>query len=225
MKIVSILLAVFSLLLAGCSSKYSAYPLAIKPEYSEQQKIQAAAHWNAIANNEAGLMLKKLASQSALVYVDGNSGGNSVFANAYAELLTSALVQSGTTVLLNSNRVTHTVYYDIQVVHHHNGRGPLPVKPGFLTALAATVFLIDSTENWSHPSLVAVPLLAASEYALYKSKFDYTPVTEVIITTKLKNGNSLISSNSSIYYFNAKDSGHYKDDSQEEAFKVVGISE
>lgn len=224
MKSCTYLFIAFTLFLTGCQSQYTAYPLAVKPEYGEQQKVQAAAHWKTIAYNEAALMLKKLASQPGSVYIDGSSGGDSAFANAYSELLTSALVQNGTAVQLSSSSATHTLYYDIQAVRHR-GRGLPPIKPGVLTALATAVFLIDSSDNWGDQNLLVVPLVAAAEYLLYKNKFTNTPVTEVIITTKLKRGDSLVSSNSSIYYFNVKDSSHYKDSSQNKTFKVVGVSE
>jgi len=220
MKKISALGIPFLIILAGCASQYSEKPLAIKHQYLEQKKIQAAAHWQAIAQNEAGLIAKKLEHSGTKVYVKRGGVGETAFSEAYEDFLTSALLASGQTVSLEKNRSQYEVSYDVQVVNHKDQDSLPLIKPGFFSALTATAYILDSAlDRWSNPEVIAVPIAALADWKLHRSKFTSTPTTEVIITTKLKSGPILTSSSSSIYYLNTGDRRLY--DSRQKGFNVV----
>jgi len=177
--------------------------------------MQAAAHWNILAANEAKLISSKLAG-SPVIHISCKSSGcsdkgvnNSPFAEAYREFLTSHLVNNGASVAIQRESGAYNLEYHVQVVTH-NDRDGLPAKPGTLSATAAAAFGIYKAANdFSNPAQAVIPLAILGDLALYNAVETSTSNTEVLVTTKITQGNRVITSNSSVYYFNAGDANHY----------------
>jgi len=219
--------ALLSVFFVGCASKNLDYPRATTFPYSTQQKMQAAAHWNILAANEAKLISSKL-SGSPLIHISCKSSGcgangmnNSPFAEAYREFLTSHLVNNGANVAINKESGAYNLEYHVQVVTH-NDRDGLSAKPGALSATAAAAFgIYKAVNDFSYPARAVIPLVVLGDLALYNAVETSTSNTEVLVTTKITKGNRVITSNSSIYYFNAGDVSHY---SQKARLPVTNVN-
>lgn len=209
---------ILSALIIGCASKNSEYPRATMHPYSKQQKMQAAEHWNVLAENEAKLIVEKL-PDSPLIYISCSSnagcgertGRITPFSEAYTQLLTTHLVNSGAAVTISDEPNSLLLEYHVQVITHKD-RGGLPVtKPGELTAGATAAYTIyQAAENWSKPGLVAVPIVIGTDLYRYHKEETSVSNSEVLVTTTIRDGNRILVSDSRVYYFNAGDASHYE---------------
>lgn len=201
-----VLLSAASLSLAGCFNvNTSQAPVATSFAYSEQQKMQAAHHWNVLAAHQASQMLasSKLAGRS--FYIE-DAHNNSPFNTAFNSLLTSQLVSRNASVSRNSTNAL-TVSYDVQVLEHSD-RGYTRAPQGAWTALAAGIAVATIPYNsWSEPSLALIP--AAAIVDVFSGSWVSKTNQEVIITTQVSDNNSILYSSSNIYYINGGDSNHY----------------
>ncbi|PHQ57929.1 hypothetical protein [uncultured Porticoccus sp.] len=204
------------LLLAGCAGKFSEYPEAKSYPHSTQQKLQAAYHWKVLAANEAELISSKL-PPSGIVYLactaskcNGKSKGSSIFDNTYRDLLTSEMVNRGIKISVSESGADHKLAVNVNTVEHID-RNSLPPKAGYRTGvLSFLAGLGTSANNWSEPALALIPLSAASDLHQYWADRADESITEVIITTQVTSNDQIVSSNSSIYYFNSNDFDHYQ---------------
>jgi len=225
-----LLTALLSVFFVGCASKNLDYPRATTFPYSTQQKMQAAAHWNILAANEAKLISSKL-SGSPLIHISckssgcgGNSVNNSPFAEAYREFLTSHLVNNGASVAIQKESGAYNLEYHVQVITH-NDRDVLAPRPGTLSATAAAAFgIYKATHDFSNPAQIVIPIAILGDLALYDAVETSTSNTEVLVTTKITKGNRVITSNSSVYYFNAGDASHYSKAAKGKTFSVTNVN-
>jgi hypothetical protein len=216
-----LLVALLPPLAIGCASKNIEYPRATMYPNSTQQKMQAAAHWNALAENEAKLIAQLLPSDSVVHITshiscesgecDDENKKKSPFRTAYKDLLTTQLFRKGVKVALESEPNTYDLSYNVQVVKHKDRAG-LPVTPGSLTGSTVTAFgIYKASASWDPAALVALPLAVAGDMYLYNRTETVSSNSEVLVTTKISKGNRVIVSDSHIYYFNAGDKKHYED--------------
>jgi hypothetical protein len=204
-------------LFIGCAPINSEYPRATLHQSSTQQKMQAAEHWNVLAENEAKLITEKLPISSIIHIscVSNSSCGersaySTPFSEAYSQLLTTHLVNNGAMIAIDDEPNALMLEYHVQVVTH-NDRGRLPhAKPGALTAGAAAAYgIYQAAENWSNPGLVAIPIVIGTDLYRYNKKETGASNSEVLVTTKIRDGNRILVSDSRVYYFNAGDANHY----------------
>lgn len=211
-----LVVAVFAIFTVGCASKNLQYPSATMYPSSSQQKMQAAAHWNILAANEAKLITAKL-SGNPLIHISckssscaGTNAHSSPFSEAYREFLTSHLVNDGAQVAIQNESGAYNLEYHVQVVTH-NDRGGLSPKAGTLSVAGAISYGIYKAANdFSRPARALIPLAILGDLALYNAVGTSSSNTEVLVTTKVTKGNRVITSHSSIYYFNAGDVNHYE---------------
>jgi len=117
--------AVFlTIFLGGCSydqavDKYFPYPVPQDRPLAYQKKLQAAAHWDALAANEADEISHTLGTTSISFDVDKS---DTDFGKAYKKMLTGHLLDKKIEVL-NSGGI-HLIKFQVQVVSHVN-RDPL----------------------------------------------------------------------------------------------------
>lgn len=211
-------IAILPALVMGCASKNSEYPSATMHPYSTQQKMQAAEHWNVLAENEAKLITEKLPN-SPLIYISCTSNSNcgermadsTPFSEAYSQLLTTHLVNNGVMVAIDNEPDALMLEYQVQVVTH-NDRANLPLlKPGALSAGAGAAYgIYHAVEHWSYPGLAAIPLVIGADVYNYNKEVTDASNSEVLVTTRVRDGNRIVVSDSRVYYFNAGDVSHYK---------------
>lgn len=199
------LLGVGSTLLAGCfSTNTSQAPIATTYPISEQQKMQAAHHWDVLAQHQAEMLVSKLGNKP--VYIKPSETATP-FNTAFDSLLTSQLVGAGASVKTSSS-LAATLSYKVQVVKHKD-RESIRAPQGTYTALAAGIAVATLPyNNWAEPALALLPAAAAVD--LFSGNVTSESNQEVVITTQVVEGTQVTYSNSSIYYINAGDNSHYE---------------
>lgn len=212
------ILGIGSTLLAGCfATNTSQAPIATTYPLTEQQKMQAAHHWNVLAQHEAGQLLSAPVLQNKVLYIDG-SDQKTPFSQTFSSLLTSELVAGGARVQTDATHATR-ISYKVQLIEHKD-RGKIRAPQGALTTLAAGIAVATIPYNhWSEPSLALIPLAAATD--LFSGSWTSESNQEVVITTQAIQGNQILYSSSNIYYINGGDSDHYVDQT---AGKTVNVT-
>jgi hypothetical protein len=197
------------LLFVGCSRipQPQGFP------YSDQRKMQAAHHWNVLANDVANRINNELIRQHYLstpIYVRHSSrpdirtpGETSPFDEAFNDLLTTQLVNFGVCTLVAPAEAALVVDYKVQVVYHRASRYQWP-QPGVITALTAGVLVLRDAST----ELLALAAAAAAD------TLNATSVVnghyEIVITTSITDKNKYVMRTSDIYYINDADSWQYR---------------
>jgi hypothetical protein len=201
------LLGIGSTLLAGCFGTHTSQaPIATTYPISEQQKMQAAHHWDVLAQHQAELLTQNELLKSQPLYIQG-AAQPTPFSTAFDTLLTSQLVAKGAYVKTSPAQAAR-VSYKVQVVEHKD-RGYIRAPEGAVTALAAGVAVATVPfNNWAEPALALIPLAAATD--LFSGSWTSETNQEVLITTQVTLADQVVYSNSNIYYINPGDNAHYK---------------
>ena len=198
----SILAVSLTIFLTGCgfpyaNNKHLPYPVAKDRPFAHQEKLQAAAHWDTLAANEADEILKTIGTTS--ISFHDQEEPNTDFGKAYKTLLTGHLLDKNIQVLDSGGG--HFVKFKVQVVSHVN-RDSLGLPAGSMTALTAGVLLASASQHWSTPGIAAIPIALAADGISQESKDGKTTDTEVLITTELYHLDEIVQSSTRIYYFN-----------------------
>ncbi len=205
---------VASLLLSGCFyANTSQAPIATTYPYTEQQRMQAAHHWDVLARHEATSILQRERVRNRDLYIsaaDDNDvstyrGGE--FGRGFRSLLTSELVSRGAnlTTIPTVNGAIITV--DVDVVEHRD-RGFVRPPTGAFTALTAGVAVATIPINhWAEPALGLIPAGILAD--ITSGSWTNTGNEEIIVTTQIIDGERILYSSSNIYYINAGDRRQY----------------
>ncbi|MFV0476678.1 MAG: hypothetical protein ACK5ME_02450 [Parahaliea sp.] len=191
--------------------------------------MQAAYHWQLLAANEAKLIAKKIPDDKSVYLGCASStcgrqnATASTFDRTYRNLLISELVSNGVKVAVSDFGNTYRLSFSVDTVEH-KGRDSLPLKVGVRSGVV-TFFaaLTGAANNWAEPSLALIPLAAAADIDAYWRDQADESVTEVVITTQVSSDENILSSSSSIYYFNAADYRHYQ--SQQSRHQMLATDE
>ncbi len=182
--------------------------------FSDQQKMQAAHHWEVLANNVADQINHELIRQGYLetpVFVRHTCnrpdpcapGATTPFDEGFNDLLISQLVNFGIPTQAKPGNGALTVEYKVQVVHHQSGR-IRRLWPGVLTALTSSVIVLQDAP-WE-----AIALAAAATGDLTGGTLTVDGHYEVIISASIVHDNLYLMRKSSIYYVNDPDFWHYQ---------------
>lgn len=207
-------LGLASLMLSGCFyANTSQAPVAATYPYTEQQRMQAAQHWEVLAQHEAAGILRSErvrfrdlhipAEEHA--YLSAYSGGE--FERGFRTLLTSELVSRGGSVTTLPRSGGATVQIDVEVVEHRD-RGYIRPPFGAYTALASGIAVATiPLRNWSEPALALIPAGMLADTT--NGSWSHTGNEEIIVTTQIIEEDRILYSSSNIYYINAGDRRHY----------------
>ncbi|MDC8803649.1 hypothetical protein PRZ61_09370 [Halomonas pacifica] len=212
-----------ALALSGCFYRYQAQaPVASSYPYSEQQRMQAAHHWEILAEHQAEQILdnERLRGQPLHLVADEHDGE---FSRGFHALLTSALVRRGAWVTTRPEAAIR-VDFDVEAVTH-NDRGYLRPPHGALTAVAAGIAVAALPINqWREPALALIPAAAGAD--VISGSWVARSDQEVIITTRAIDRDRILYSSSQLYYINEGDSRHYAapDHRDEPVLPSVSIS-
>jgi len=194
------LLLLVSILLLSCTSQV---PVATNYPYTEQQKMQAAYHWQVLAADVVKRMRKNIsipkdasvfvapafyspdkenpavwtAADSLTIADESNRFLTIPFKRAYRNFLIERLVKAGYKVVDNEGAAELRMLFDLQVVKHADR----PVRSPRLLAKIGRLFA-GSLDG-------AYVGIEASKY-------------EAIITTSIRNGNTYLTSHTGTYYIN-----------------------
>ncbi len=194
--------------------------------YSSQQKMQAAHHWNVLANDVANRINSELIRQNYFntpLYVRHSCGKPDTcapgqtfpFDEGFNDLLTTQLVNFGVHTQAVPEGAVLTVDYKVQVVQHSANRVQWP-QPGVLTALTTGVMVLRDApwEIISIATAATIDTLTATSTT--NGNF------EVIITTSITDRGKYVMRASDIYYINDADFWQYQQGSSATEIKLTG---
>ncbi len=197
------------IVLGGCASGTSQAPVPITYERTEQHKMQAAHHWEVLAEYEANEILAAVKDRSKPIHVIKPAHHGSAFELAYYNMLVEHLVKQGGVVVDKAMFGAVNVSYYTQVLRHRD-RGYVAPAPGTYTALGAGAVVVGAAAaNWNPAALAALPVLVAGD--VVSGGYAKVEPTEVIITTRVMEGNLVLMSDTDVFYYNPGDTEHYKD--------------
>lgn len=192
-----LLLGLAALLLSGCRSQL---PIATTYPMSGQRKMQAAEHWDVLAEDVAEQVADALDDrvEMRLLPIDVVAENQGPFAEVFSELLMSRLVQEGLQVASAREGVV-ALKVKVQVVLH-GSRMQRPT-PGLLTAIGAGVSVArDVSVDWIYGA-AGLGLLADVGVGYLSTHSSH----EVVVTTALLHQNRFVMRSSDIYYINDQD--------------------
>lgn len=184
-------------LLVGCSQ----IPKPATYKYSYQQKMQAAHHWEVLAQQVAdSVATEYVGIVDRGVYVEPSTG---TFGTAFSEMLKTELVRRR--IALSGNAESAAVLsFDVQIVRH---RAKWPHRtarqnPGIWTAASFLGrYAAHIGRNTIIPAGVALELLDGTWAGVSEH--------EVVITTSLEKDGAYVMRRSDMYYVNDADAAQY----------------
>ncbi|MBU1232137.1 MAG: hypothetical protein KKD01_01480 [Proteobacteria bacterium] len=209
------------ILLSGCTR----IPQPASYAYSEQQKMQAAQHWDILASDVANQINNQLISSDYLdkaVFVKATCGSDAVpcdqgetsqFNEGFRDLLITRLVHFGVPTSIEKKLSDIEVDYKVQVIYHSTSRSSLP--PGALTVLTTAVSVLRSVPGEIQAIATAVGL------DIFNAAAPSVGHYEVIITTSMVADEKYLFRTSDIYYINDPDFWHYQNTSQGKTIQMV----
>ena len=201
-------------LLGGCSQ----VPKPASYRMTFQKKMQAAKHWDFLAEDVADQVSICCSARQGCdlgqgqgLFVEPKLG---VFGRAFTNMLISHLVQpkgkraiekGGCLVLQSREEGCLVLQFETQVIKHRTNRFNRPL-PGTITVLAGGLSVVrdissDTLKAWGIGSAVLADIFLGSTVTL--------PHHEVLITTSLIKDNQYLFSKTDLYYINDPDSWHY----------------
>ena len=200
-------------------------PQPVTYDYTEQQKMQAAHHWDVLANDVANQIRETIQRHKYTgtpVFVRTTCGTENTpckpgettqFNEGFRDLLITQLVNF--CVLTNAEEDPNAIIvnYKVQVVYHRDNRYAAR-PPGILTALSTAVHVLRNAPV-TIQAIAGAAFLDASESAT-----DDAGHYEIIITTSMITGNKYLFRTSDIYYINDLDFWHYQNNAQSKDIQI-----
>lgn len=207
-------LGLASLMLSGCFyANTSQAPIATTYPYTEQQRMQAAHHWDVLARHEATSILQRERVRNRDLHITAaNTGGlqaysGGEFGRGFRTLLTSELVSRGANLTTVPTANSANITIDVELVEHRD-RGFIRPPVGAFTALTAGIAVATIPFNqWSEPALGLIPAGILADTT--SGSWTHTGNEEIIVTTQIIDGERILYSSSNIYYINAGDRRQY----------------
>lgn len=209
----------------GCAARYADAPAPTRFANEEQQKLQAARHWQLIADHFAGQLVSSLDGKlnGRAVHIP-QPGGEQAFVEGFRELLTTSLVAQGVPVTLDPNgALVADVRYNIYGFQAERAAGTRFY--GEATLLTAGLWAIGGVlsapgasakgVNVGSKLLVAVAGLEGFDWlhseGLGGARYASGPVpqSEILLTVSVADGKRIVSRHSSIYYTADEDAALY----------------
>ena len=170
-RLIALLLCSAVVALSGCSTCQAPSAISFCP--SEQRKMEAAGHWDVLAEYQSALIIESVNDKAKPVYIEAPASGHGAFLKSYPDMLREHLVRGGQVVVTQPTFGGATASYGTHVVHHTDC-SHIPTGAGGLTHFK-------------------------------------NGVVEVLITTKVVEGNLVLMSDTETFYFNPGDKDHYLD--------------
>ncbi len=210
MRQTSLTIALSAVLVGGCATPYSEAPLATNFATIKQNKLQAGAHWQSIADDLAKTVTGKIGA-AKVIYL--NAPASSAFTRAFHSQLLTALVNSGVQVAKSPADADVTVDIETQTVKFGADR----TQYGFVgvpTALAAGVWVLYGVEASVTAVGVATAtaaLVAFDAVKYFRSEYASgpTPQNEIFVTVTVSDKNRYLARTSNVYYVAESDAGLY----------------
>ncbi|MDM8542112.1 hypothetical protein QUF75_05375 [Desulfococcaceae bacterium HSG7] len=212
---VSVMIITVLITLTGCMTQT---PVPVTYKYSTQQKMQAAHHWDILAQDVTAQTLQTLTNagrHGEPVYVEFV---NSPYGEGFRDFLMTGLVNGGLNILTDQREASLIVRYKAQLLYHIENRWTR-LPPGFITAsatvLAGGVMVLREAFEYGNSAAqagaaIGVGIGAAAIADALSGRFTKgLPHSEVILTTSLIDGDIYLMRKTDIYYINDVDFQHY----------------
>lgn len=202
--IFAVLMAVFFLSqILGCS----AVPYQVKHKISGQKKMQAAYHWNLLAEDislQIYYSLHDNGLQEKFCFV--KSSDDSPFGVLFDKLLISHLINNGIKVKNIKEDKSIVIDYSARILTHSNRFAEkYPLK---YTTLGVGINVARNVADWSFSQVLAlgIGVGALADLALDSGNISNN---EVLVFTNITLDNRIYFQRSDIYYINDPDWWHY----------------
>ncbi len=204
-------IAAIFLFVWGCTARI---PEPVTYPYSQQQKSQAAWHWNVLAKDVANRINEQLVlsgNADKSLYVEYNCGSDAVpckenktspFNEAFRDLLITNLYDLRIPTMAEPDEEALNIDFKVQTIRHVSQR-MRTVQPGVITAISAGIAVIRNAPS----SLLLIASGAALDAA--NTSLVQNGHYEIIITTSIANKGEYFFRSSDIYYINDPDFWHY----------------
>lgn len=209
--------------LAGCAVPYSPTPLATNFPTARQEKLQAAAHWNTIADHVEQRVVTDMKKHPQRPFYLAEKKDATAFERAVQSQIITSLVKDGY-VVARSPAGAWKLDLDIQTVTFSPNR-PQYRYSGAHTAIANGVWVLSDID----PTVGLVALAGAGDaYHWFHSQFaaGETPKTEIIVTLSVSDQYRYYARSTSAYYVADTDRKLYgikeEDEPVTKEFKVKG---
>ena len=198
--------------ITGCAiGPTSQVPIATTYEYTTQQKMQAAHHWDVLAEDVA-FRLKEHINKLPVVgrTINVISSNNSPFHDAFEDLLITQMVNKGLDIRDNNGELK--LKFDTQVIRHSD-RGYIRNRAGLYTTVAlvatgvwAAINVVDGAKD---AGIAGALIGAGAGMDLFSGDIATISNKEVLINISLMDGDRYIMRKTGIYYINDPDDDHY----------------
>lgn len=188
------------LVLMGCGT--APIPVASNFDYSVQQKVRSAGHWDLMANDVVQQTLatlqKNAVNSAAPIHVQLPVHA-SAFDRGFREFVLTKLVQNGVTVMEHGASAELQLSYATQVVVHKSPRPQF--IPGQFTMLAGGLMAAYGlrSEHLDTKLVAALGLAGAADFANSINAGGPTH-TEVILTTSVSRMGQFVARKTDVYY-------------------------
>lgn len=208
-------------LLAACQSQV---PIASTYDLTFQQKMQAAHHWQVLAEDIVTQVTARAGSTGMAIAVE-HEGPQTTFATAFDDMLVTAFVQRGVAVRTEAGPDTLVLRYKTQIIAHDSAAFVRP-PPGSIVALTAGVLAVRQVliGAWGSNQAIAAAGVAAVGADLAAGSITDVTRTEMIVTTSLLRDESYVARYTDIYYLPDDDVGLYQDAAAQPGNEVFTIT-
>ena len=221
----AVLIIILLLFFTSCSR----IPQPATYAFSEQQKMQAAHHWDVLASDVANQINNQLIINDYIdraVHVKTTCGTDATpckqqettqFNEAFRDLLITRLVNFGVPTSIEKKATDIEVNYKVQVIYHASTR--YTPAPGTLTALTAVVSVMRNASSTIELLAMAAGLDIANATSPINGHY------EVIITTSMVTDEKYLFRTSDIYYINDPDFWQYQNAPTGKTIQLVSAKE
>ena len=222
------IIGIFSLFfLFSCSPA----PQPISSQFSQQEKFEAAHHWEILANDFAKqikttiqkelLILKtsdvghasepEIESSLSPPYIYIQTNDRSSFGRAFRTSLITELTKLKYTISYSPKDAMLVIKWSVNKIHHDAERkaAGIPGKHMAAVAIGYGIYKLFDTGSSFGGALAIGALLDLTENTGGLFRENYVPQNEIILTLSISKGGDLISRESGTYYINAEDTWHY----------------
>ncbi|MDD2384252.1 MAG: hypothetical protein PHN18_08705 [Sulfurospirillaceae bacterium] len=230
MRKLCLVTCLFGLALSGCMTPYSEAPIPVNFPHTEQNKLQAAMHWESIGSHLAKTIIEQ-AGDKKIIYINEPTE-KSKFNKALHTLLLSALVKNGVTVAKFSAAADVSMDINTQVLKFTKDRAPFRNSFGLPTLLTAGAWAISGVAASNTAATTAgvatgAGAIGIDAYNWFESKYaaGEIPQNEIIVTVTASNNSIYLGSVSNIYYIADSDTSLYASKEMGKVIKVTGDKE
>ena len=188
------------LALTACGS--APIPVASNFDYTSQNKVRSAGHWDLLANDVVSQTLEALqrsgATPASSIHVQ-LPGSPSDFDQGFRDLVITKLVQRGVPVLHQASGADLQLTYGTQVVVHKSDRPHF--IPGQMTMIAGGLMAVYGMRGEHLDAKLAATLGLAGAVDFANSINSGGPThTEVLLTTSISRGQQYLVRKTDVYY-------------------------